>query len=201
MTMLAQWSGAALVLAGALWALTSVIHPNNCDPKATASRYWTAALCGHALSFLLLVLGLVGLHVRQADAAGLLGLAGFILALLGSALTFAVDVNMAFLLPDLNARQPTPRPVTDLVGPSGPLRWLSLLTATHVIVFVPGAVLTGIAVIRAGVFPAAAGWLLIAGMVVSNIGGFVGSLFLLRRIGGVIFGAALAWLGLVLAAG
>jgi hypothetical protein len=201
MTMLIQWSGVALVIAGILWAVTSAVHPNNGDPNATRSRLWAPVLGGHALSFLLLVLGFVGLHVRQAESAGVIGLIGFILALLGSALTFAIDVNMAFLLPPLNAQQPVPLPVTGLVGPSGPLRWLSLLTMTHVIFFVPGGLLTGIAVVRAGVLPAWAGWLLVIGTVVSNAGAFYGPLFILRKIGGVLFGGGLAWLGAALLAG
>ena len=201
MTNLIQWSGVALFLGGALWAITSIFHPNNYDPNATGSRFWKPAIGGQAWSYLLLVLGLVGLHIQQAETAGVLGLVGFILALFGSALTFATNLNMAYLLPPLNAQQPTPRTVTELVGPSGPLRWLSLLTATYLITFVPGYILMGIAVVNAGVLPAWAGWLLIIGMVVSNVGAFFRPIFILRNIGGVVFGVGLAWLGIALLAG
>jgi hypothetical protein len=194
-------SGLAVLLGGVIWGITSILHPNNYEPNATASRFWKPAIGGQAISYLLLVLGMVGLHVRQAEQAGMLGLIGFILALFGSALTFATNLNMAYLLPPLNAQQPTPKTVTELVGPSGPLRWLSFLTGSYLITFVPGYILMGVAVVNAGVLPALAGWLLIIGMIVSNVGAFFKPIFILRNIGGVVFGIGLAWLGLALMMG
>jgi len=188
-------SGSALLLGGVIWAITSILHPNNYDPNATSSRFWKPAIGGQAISYMLLVLGMVGLHLRQAESVGTLGLVGFVLALFGSALTFATNLNMAYLLPPLNAQQPTPKTVTELVGPSGPMKWLSLLTAQYLITFVPGYILMGIAVINGGMFTALAGWLLIIGMIVSNLGAFFKPIFILRNVGGVIFGIGLAWLG------
>ena len=194
-------SGLALLAGGVIWAVTSILHPNNYDPNATLSRFWKPAIGGQAIAYLLLVLGMVGLHVQQAETAGTLGLAGFVLALFGSALTFATNLNMTYLLPPLNAQQPTPKTVTELIGPSGPMKWLSLLTATYLISFVPGYILTGMAVIRAGELPSGVGWLLIIGMVISNVGAFFRSIFVLRNIGGVVFGVGLAWAGIALLAG
>ena len=51
MTNLILWSGVALFLGGALWAITSIVHPNNYDPNATRSRFWKPALGGQALSY------------------------------------------------------------------------------------------------------------------------------------------------------
>lgn len=189
-------SGLALLLGGILWLVTSIIHPNNHEPTATASRFWHTALGGQALSYLLLVPGVVGLYVAQADSLGVTGLIGFLLALLGSCLTFATNLNMTFLLPPHNAAQPTAQSVMALIGPQGPYRWLSLLTATYLVTFVPGFILLG-----AALLPSIVGWLLIIGMIVSNIGAPIKPLFILRHIGGVIFGIGLAWLGLGLLAG
>jgi len=108
---------------------------------------------------------------------------------------------MTYLLPPLNAQQPTPKTVTELVGPSGPLRWLSFLTGSYLITFMPGYILMGVAVVNAGVLPALAGWLLIIGMIVSNVGAFFKPIFILRNIGGVVFGIGLAWLGIALMVG
>jgi hypothetical protein len=190
--------GLALLLGGVIWAITSILHPNNFDPRATTSRYWKPALGGQAISYLLLVPGVVGLHLAQADTTGLLGLIGFVLAIFGAALTFATNLNMTYLLPPLNTQQTTPKTVTELVGPSGPLKWLSVLTCLYLITFLPGFILMGVAVVNAGLLPALAGWLLIIGMVVSNVGAVFKPIFILRNIGGVVFGIGLAWLGLAL---
>ena len=66
-------SGLAVLLGGVIWGITSILHPNNYEPNATASRFWKPAIGGQAISYLLLVLGMVGLHVRQAELAGILG--------------------------------------------------------------------------------------------------------------------------------
>lgn len=191
-------SGLVLLLGGVIWAITSILHPNNYDPNATTSRFWKPAIGGQAISYLLLVPGIVGLHIRQAEMAGTLGLVGFILALFGSVLTFATNLNMTFLLPPLNAQGPVPKTVTELIGPAGPLKWLSILTGTYLVTFVPGFILLGVAIVNAGSFPALTGWLPIIGMVVSNMGAMFKPIFILRNIGGVIFGIGLVWLGLAL---
>jgi hypothetical protein len=201
MTILIQSSGISLFLGGVLWAVTSILHPNNHTPYATESRLWKPAIGGQALAYLLLVLGVVGLHSQQVGSAGVLGFVGFVLALFGSAITFAINLNMTYLLPSLNAQQPTPKTVTELIGPTGPLKWLSLLTGSYLITFVPGFILLGVAVLRADALPVFAGWLLIIGMVISNIGAAFRPIFILRKIGGIGFGIGLAWLGIVLLAG
>jgi hypothetical protein len=88
-----------------------------------------------------------------------------------------------------------------MLGPTGPLKWFSLLTASYLLTFVPGFILVGIAVLNGDRLPALAGWLLIIGMVVSNIGALFKPIFILRNLGGVVFGIGLAWLGLAVMAG
>lgn len=56
---------------------------------AASSVQLTLALLGQPL----VVLGLVGLYVRQAEATGLLGLAGFLVAFLGMAFVSALGVE------------------------------------------------------------------------------------------------------------
>lgn len=193
-------SGVALLLAGVIWAVTSILHPNNHDPKAFQDRFWVSALAGQGVSYWLGVLGLVGLYVRQAEQSGILGLVGFVLAILGSAITITVNMDMAFLLPSVAAQQAKPTTVMQLLGPSSPLPWLARITLMYLLLFVPGYILIGIVTISAGVLPGPAGWLLIIGTIVSNIGAPIAKLFILRRVGGVVFGVGLAWLGLALLA-
>jgi hypothetical protein len=142
----------------------------------------------------------VGLHLRQVEAAGAVGLIGFILALIGSAICFAINYDFVFVLPVAAAQIEGSKAPNDLIGPKGPqsLKWLAMLTASYLVTFVPGFILIGIAIINAAMLPAIGGWLLIVGMIVSNMGVIGKGLFILRRVGGVGFGAGLAWLGLAL---
>ncbi|MBI3976081.1 MAG: hypothetical protein HY334_06790 [Armatimonadetes bacterium] len=77
---LIRWGGAAFVIAGVFWGITSLTHPSNYDPGALFNRFWTPALAGQGLAYLFCVLGLVGLFLRQGDQAGGVGLIGFVLS-------------------------------------------------------------------------------------------------------------------------
>ena len=191
-------SGLALLLAGVIWIITSVIHPNNHDPNALQNRYWVPALTGQGISYWLGVLGLVGLHVRQVEQSGILGLIGFIMALLGSAATIATNVVFAYVMPIVAKQESPSKSPNDLLAKNGPIPWTGPLLVAYLLLFAIGYILVGIAVISAGALPSWAGWLLIVGMIVSNIGAPIAKLFILRKIGGVIFGIGLAWLGLAL---
>jgi len=191
-------SGMAILLAGVIWLITSIFHPNNHDLDATRRPTWKPAIGGQAFSYLFGVLGLVGVYLRLGEGAGVIALGGFILAILGSALTITTNLTMAYLLPSVAAAQDPPRTVMDLLGPRGPMPWLSAITASYLLLFVPGYILLGIAVLRSPSFPPDPGWLLIGGMILSNIGVLGRRIWSLRIVGGVLFGAGMAWLGLVL---
>ena len=191
-------SGLALVVGAALWTFASIFHPNNFNPNALVDRFWvrvqTALIFFNALS----VLGVVGLYLRLEEQTGIVGLIGFVLALLGSAFTVATSVDFAYVLP-LVAKQTTPpKSLNDLIKPGGPVAWALPLSGTYLLFFVPGYILLGIVTMTGGVLPSLAGLLLIIGIVASVVGVFGSPIFILRRIGGVVFGVWLAWLGIVL---
>jgi hypothetical protein len=49
----------------------------------------------------LLQIGLVGLYVRQSEAAGIFGLLGFVVAFLGTALAVGAIWSQLFIVPEL----------------------------------------------------------------------------------------------------
>jgi hypothetical protein len=196
---LIRWSGLALVLAGFAFTLATPFHPNNYDTDSALNRFWSPVQLGLGLSYLLSVLGLVGWHLRQAEKVGILGLVGFILALFGSALTVTTSLLFAYLLPAVATQQATPTSVINLLNPSGSLAWVSLVSLTFLLFFVPGFIISGIVTIRAGVLPRWAGWLVTLGLIVLVIGNFIPPLFVIvHGIGGVAFGIGLIWLGYAL---
>jgi hypothetical protein len=193
--------GIALLLGGAIHAITSIPHLNNGDPNSIKSRLWGPLQIWFAISFLLMGVGILGVHLRQAEQAGWLGLIGVLLASFGALLTVTTSFMWGLVAPYLARHETTPRAPSDLLGPQGAIPGIFKLLLTYIFILLPGFILTGIAIIRAGVFPPLAGWLVLIGIAVSQPGNMVSRLAILRNIGGALLGVGLAWLGLALIRG
>jgi lysylphosphatidylglycerol synthetase-like protein (DUF2156 family) len=119
---LIRWSGMALLLGGVSAIMAALFHPNNYALNAVLDPFWKPAHVAEGLTELLLVLGLVGLYLRQAERTGLLGLIGFILALFGSAALLNVALlDEVYFLPFIAAQQAAPKSAFDVIDPAGPL--------------------------------------------------------------------------------
>jgi len=133
-------------------------------------------------AFNLLLLALVGLYARQVDQAGTTGVAGFLLAFVGTTL-LAGDVWFeAFVFPHLTEVAPDALSA----DPGGILlvgAFFSFLT------FILGWLIFGVASFRAAVFPRAASVLLMGGAVIL----FPSPLFPPKL---VVFALAVGWMGL-----
>ena len=193
--------GSALLVGGALHAIASIPHLNNSDPNSIKSRLWGPLQTAFALSFLMMGVGVLGVHLRQAEQVGWLGLIGVVLASFGSLLTVTTSFMWGLVAPYLARQEATPRAPNDLLGPKGAIPGVFKLLLTYIFILLPGFILTGIATISAGVLPSLAGWLVLIGIVVSQPGNMVARLAVLRNVGGVLFGVGLAWLGLALISG
>ena len=109
-----------------------------------------------------LVLALTGLYLRQADAAGKLGLAGYLIAFLGTVLIAGDWWFESFIAPQIAAVAPR--------GHAGAITGSMAVGAAATFgLFAVGWTIFGIATFRANVFPRPAAALLI-------IGGLVGIL-------------------------
>lgn len=189
---LVRWSGVALLIAGALVAVAMPFHPNDAaDPYAVTTNVWVIVHSLYVPAFILSLFGLIGLYVRQAEHAGVLGLVGFILAFIGSALFLVVVVLEASVIPVI-AADPAGQALLDPAGPLfggelGPILLMGQAT------FALGFVLTGIATVRAGVLPRWPGVLLLIG---APLAAFWPPLPQLVGVtGGVLLGLGYAWLG------
>ena len=184
---LVRCSGLALMLAGVLLVVADLLSPTHLffpvgfqsfsEPTVgtSASLYYALQSKINLLAAVLLLGGLVGLYARQAEATGLLGLVGFLVAFLGTALLVGILWSDAFVVPTLAVEAPT------LLGGGPPAAFYPSLVA-----FALGWGIFGIATLRAGHYPRTATILLIIGAVTN--------LFPLPFTG-VVFALAVAWMG------
>jgi len=152
------------------------------EPAVVATTFsYSLTFWLYLLGSVLLLGGLVALYVYQSEAAGILGVVGFVVAFLGTALIVGANWAQVFIGPLLAVNAPQ---ILEL-GPTGGL----LLTFITLGV---GWLLFGIATLRAGVFPRWAAILLIVGAVLS---------FFPVPLTSIVLSAAVIWLGLILLMG
>ncbi len=198
-----RWSGIILLVGGLLGLvgsiLDTVLYPGH---NQTAQQILSTPFIIDASLFLawalLLALGLPGLYLRQAARAGALGFAGFVLLSLGVLLGgVGFAIIQVTIFPYLAQLLPK------ALGPGGqaPVAVLLLVIIGPALLLAIGAILLGIATMRARVFPRWTGILLIVGGVLfllsippipSPFGDIIG------LAGNLVFFVALAWFGYVL---
>jgi hypothetical protein len=178
-TMLFRLGGLSLLLGGLLSILYLFIHPEGSglayyeDPMTAPSH-----LVGF-VAVLMVLLGLPGLYARQAQRAGILGLAGMLLVFFG----------LAILDGTHNIIDSTVTPALATVPDAGPLLaergsleeaiqsgMLGTLVGAGGPMLLLGLILLGIATIRANVLPRWTGALLIIAAPITPLGFLVPSL-------------------------
>ncbi|MDQ6672806.1 MAG: hypothetical protein M3069_19025 [Chloroflexota bacterium] len=185
---LIRLSGLGLVLAGLLIAFFPILHPNH-DPAGYANPIWVPVHLMPTGMAVLALFGLMSLFARQGERNGRFGVVAFVAAILGTALLLTGTDVEAFIIPFIGLNAPQ---VMDGPPPIGQI----IAWAAAGLIFAVGYVLQGIAVIRAGVLPRAAGALLVVGGLGLGIGAATtGMLPPVLLLGSLLFGMALAWLG------
>ncbi|MGH3089129.1 MAG: hypothetical protein ACRDSJ_17670, partial [Rubrobacteraceae bacterium] len=109
-TNLIRWAGIPALLAGALFVAADLlslgISPKFPSVESLTSGPYAVQSVLKLAAAALLLLGLVGLYARQAEASGGLGLAGFLAAFSGTALTVGAFWATAFFAPVVAAGAP-----------------------------------------------------------------------------------------------
>jgi hypothetical protein len=181
---LIRWSGLAAVVGGVSLGIAELVALSffglDFRQTATTGTYAFYSLL-IMITAVLLPLGLVGLYVRQSEAAGPLGFGGFVVAFIGTVLVAGFFWSSAFVAPILAVEAPQLLDVRSLPG-----------FFRSFIVFGLGWLLFGVATLRAGIYPRAPAVLLI-----------VGSVLIVIRLPltSIVLDAAVAWMGYVLFTG
>lgn len=184
-TDLIRYSGLAAVLGVAILIVSDLLGFTvlSGDPvEYVTTGTYLADGTARALAGILLLLGLIGLYARQAEASGVPGLVAFLVAFAGTALIFGTWWTNAFVAPVL--AQENSRLLE--TGPTG------VLNVAFTLSFALGAVgwlLFGLVSLRTRSYPRAAVILLMVGAVLT---------FVPLPGASVVFYVAIAWLGFAL---
>jgi hypothetical protein len=192
---LLRWCGLALVAAGVLMVVATLLHPSR-ETAATivaSEPRLVAAHVVYTVAWLLVLLGFPGLYAAQRGGMGRLGLVGFLTAFSGTYL-IAVTGNFGFLAPVLAKQSPA---VLDSISQYSPVVIINGLAA---ILFMIGYILFGIAMIRTGTLPRWAGVLVAVGAPAHLLGFGIAQLvstaaWPIAILGSVSLGAGLGWAG------
>ena len=185
---LTRASGWAAALAGAFFILAEMItpitlftNPEALSRVALTDRFVVQSMLTF-LAAMLLLAGLVGLYAFQSREAGRLGAVGFPIAFFATALMLGDFYANTFVSPVLAIGVPEALDVHN----AGVLAfWLPLEFGLLALGWLPFA----LSIVRAGVYPRGAAWLLVVGAVVALVP--------LPYVN-IPFDAAVAWLGLAL---
>ena len=176
-------SGIALLVGGVITALGALVQTFLAED--VANPLWipvAACLFGGTL---LMQMGFPAVYLRQMKRAGALGLFGFVFLFCGLA-----QFGIGFRFFDL-VILPWFGKSADL---NPPLSFILYSLSAIVLLFL-GALLFGIAQLRAGVRPYGPIILLLVGLLLNRIGGHVPHL---QDFGGMLFSLSFAWFGLPL---
>lgn len=183
--------GLIAVLAGVLSILGFAIHPPTEDIAAVLSDAWVPAHVLGWLGFILAMVGWTGVYLKQASKAGALGRLGFFLLFLGTGMVVGIFFEAFAIDPIIASNAPS---LGEVIAASP----LLLIFLAVIIVFVIGAVLFGVSVIQAKVFPRSAGVLTILGSLIVLVAVLAALPEKIADTGGVIFGLSQVWLGYAL---
>jgi hypothetical protein len=195
-TTLTRGAAIAAVLAGLAYIAIQFIHPADVI-ESLSGQAWVSV---HILSFaeaILALIGVTGLYLYQSRKAGILGLVGYLM--FGSFFILQASFNFAEALIAPLIAVSAPQLAVDFVGLFGrypaetDLGALAAVPLVGVILYVGGALLFGIAMLRARMLSRGAAILLIVAAAVTPLAAFLPHA--IERMAAVPMGLALVWLG------
>lgn len=196
---LIRYAGAALAAAGVLTiivnaAVTPTLPRGVPFADVAASTPFLVRQSLAALAAILLMFGSIGLHLRQMEAVGRFGAIAFVLAFTGTALLLGVEWTQIFEVRDMALREPKALNRLDAGGMSR--ADIGAMIALAVLVI--GWLAFAISMLKGGVFPRPAVWLVVAGFFATPLLSAVMPALVAVALGNAVLGSGWIWLGFVL---
>jgi len=184
------------ITAGLLFIAIQPLHPSH-TLESVATNAWALV---HYVSFVMVMLfiaGITGIYATQVERMGWLGLAGYLVLVVGLVLTAGGDAIEAVVQPVMVSRDPAfvqgmLNMVDGLPNTGGDLGVMPLLWNVSSSCFVGGTLLFGFANFRAGILSRWASAIFAVGLLLmAPVVGLLGA----PRLAALPIGAGLAWLG------
>ena len=197
---LTRIAAVAAALAGLIYIIIQFVHPADVIASLSTQTWVTVHIVSFGMA-VLAIIGVAGLYLRQVRQFGILGLLAY--AMFGGFFILQAGFNFFEALIAPLVAKDAPQLAVDIVGLFGRYPAVSDLGALAAfpligsVLYVGGALLFGIAIIRARVLSRGAGILLIAAAVVTPIAGALLP-HALERMAAIPMGLALIWLGVSL---
>lgn len=193
---LIRWAGLAALVAGLCFVVVELLRPPVVLASVTTTRW--AGVHGLAIAMALFgLLGVTGIYARQAEKAGWLGLAGYLLMSLWLALSLPFYFLQGYVLPLLATEAPAlAEGFLEMFTRSASAPNFGPLTALWDlgdILFVLGSLTFGISTLRAGILSRWAAGIFTAGIGLAPA--YVLLPLALQPFVAVPIGVGLAWLG------
>jgi len=196
---LIRWAGLSALVAGLCFVVLGLLHPPNVLSSVTTTRWAIVHSLALAMS-LFGLLGIMGLYARQVEAAGWLGLVGFLLLSLWLVLILPFTFFEVFILPLLATEAPTFAEgfLGIFTGSAGEINFgvLAALWTLSGVLLLLGGLVFGIATFRAGILSRWAAGLLAVAAALSPAAALLPHA--LQPLVAVPIGVGLAWLGYAL---
>jgi hypothetical protein len=196
---LIRWAGVSAMVAGIFFVVVGMFHPLETLASVTTTRWLVVHSLATAMCFFG-ILGMTGLYARQVEAAGWLGLAGYLLWSLFWVLALPFTFVEAFILPLLATEAPAFAEgfLGMLNRSAGEMKFgvLAGLWALSDILFLLGGLVFGVATLRAGILSRWA-----AGVFTGGIGLAPATALLPHELAPLVavpIGLGLVWLGYAL---
>ncbi|HSK92820.1 MAG TPA: hypothetical protein VLA76_02035 [Candidatus Angelobacter sp.] len=188
-------TGVAAILAGLLFVIIQPLHPDDVLASVTTDA-WAIIHYATLVMLALFVIGITGIYARQIERIGWIGLAGYIVLVVGLVLTAIGTAIEALVQPLVAASDPGfvegmlamvhGDPIQVDLG-AIPLLWNAASAG-----FLGGTLLFGFATFRAGILSRWASAVFAVGLfATAPLAGLLGT----PRVGAVPIGIGLAWLG------
>jgi hypothetical protein len=196
---LIRWAGVSAIVAGICFVVVGLFNPPDVLSSLTTTRWAITHSLAIAMSVFGL-LGMTGLYARQVEAAGWLGLAGYLLWSLWLLLALPFTFFEAVILPLLATKAPMLAEsfLVIFTRSAGEMTFgvLADLWALADILFLLGGLVFGIATLRAGILSRWAAGVFTVGIALAPPSALLPHE--LRPLVAVPIGLGLAWLGYAL---
>ena len=193
---LVRWGGPAGIIGGVALAAAYLAHPPEAPPATVASTMWIWIHVGFMVSLLAGIFLLIALLQRYFRAGGgMSGFIGFAMALVSLVFVFGLDYSEVFIFPTMAVEFPE---VIEKYGDGTSMPSVAFAFPVTGLLFLAGFVLFSWQLYRTNAVIKGAALLTIVGTIVFAIG--LSGLFpmIVVRVGAVVYGAGLAWLGISL---